>query len=107
MRGSAWDGGTAGFSLASQNDVPMAAKAHVIGSAFLGVNMKCARCHDAPYHAWKQADLFQMAAMLDRKDLKLPATSTVPAAFFEKQARKSLNRSVAETWRTDLCPFSV
>ncbi len=90
MRGSAWDGGTAGFSLASQNDVPMAAKAHVIGSAFLGVNMKCARCHDAPYHAWKQADLFQMAAMLDRKDLKLPATSTVPAAFFEKQARKSL-----------------
>ncbi|MEO2019864.1 MAG: DUF1553 domain-containing protein [Fuerstiella sp.] len=90
MRGSAWDGGTAGFSLASQNDVPMAAKAHVIGSAFLGVNMKCARCHDAPYHAWKQADLFQMAAMLDRKDLKLPATSTVPLAFFEKQERKSL-----------------
>ena len=90
MRGSAWDGGTAGFSLASQNDVPMAAKAHVIGSAFLGVNMKCARCHDAPYHAWKQSDLFQMAAMLDRKDLKLPATSTVPIAFFEKQARKSL-----------------
>ncbi|MDG2129778.1 MAG: DUF1553 domain-containing protein [Fuerstiella sp.] len=90
MRGSAWNGGTAGFSLASQNDVPMAAKAHVIGSAFLGVNMKCARCHDAPYHAWKQADLFQMAAMLDRKDLKLPTTSTVPAAFFEKQTRKSL-----------------
>ncbi len=90
MRGSAWDGGTAGFSLASQNDVPMAAKAHVIGSTFLGVNMKCARCHDAPYHAWKQSDLFQMAAMLDRKDLKLPATSTVPPAFFEKQARKSL-----------------
>ncbi|MDG1897891.1 MAG: DUF1553 domain-containing protein [Fuerstiella sp.] len=90
MRGSTWDGGTAGFSLASQNDVPMAAKAHVIGSAFLGVNMKCARCHDAPYHAWKQADLFQMAAMLDRKVLKLPATSTVPAAFFEKQARQSL-----------------
>ncbi|MCA9084822.1 MAG: DUF1553 domain-containing protein [Planctomycetaceae bacterium] len=90
MRGSTWGGGTAGFSVASQNDVPMAAKAHVIGSAFLGVNMKCARCHDAPYHDWKQQDLFQMAAMLQRNDLKLPESSTVPAAFFEKQARKSL-----------------
>lgn len=90
MRGSTWGGGAAGFSVASQNDVPMAAKAHVIGSAFLGVNMKCARCHDAPYHEWKQSDLFQLAAMLDRKTLKLPSTSTVPAAFFEKQERKSL-----------------
>lgn len=90
MRGSTWGGGAAGFSQASQNDTPMAAKAHVIGSAFLGVNMKCARCHDAPYHDWKQGDLFQLAAMLERKTLKLPTTSTVPAAFFEKQERKSL-----------------
>lgn len=90
MRGSVWGGGSAGFSLASQNDAPMAAKAHVVSSAFLGINMKCARCHDAPYHEWKQSDLFQMAAMLGRKQLKLPATSTVPAAFFEKQERKSL-----------------
>ena len=90
MRGSTWGGGAAGFSVASQNDVPMAAKAHVIGSAFLGVNMKCARCHDAPYHQWKQSDLFEIAAMLDRKKLKLPVTSTVPPAFFERQARRSL-----------------
>lgn len=90
MRGSTWGGGTAGFAIASQNDVPMAAKAHVIGSAFLGIDMKCARCHDAPYHQWKQSDLFQMAAMLDRKQLTLPESSTVPAAFFEKQERKSL-----------------
>lgn len=90
MRGSQWYGGAAGFSIASQNDVPMAAKAHVIGTAFMGVEMKCARCHDAPYHSWMQSDLFQMAAMLERKPIKLPESSTVPAAFFEKQARKSL-----------------
>ncbi|MFT5467203.1 MAG: cytochrome c553 [Verrucomicrobiales bacterium] len=90
MRGSAWYGGTAGFAIATENDVPMAAKAHVIGSAFLGVEMKCARCHDAPYHDWKQGDLFQMAAMLGRQPIKLPASSTVPAAFFEKQSRESL-----------------
>ena len=91
MRGSTWGGGPAGFAIASQNDVPMAAKAHVIGSAFLGVEMKCARCHDAPYHEWTQGDLFQMAAMLDRKTLTLPKSSTVPAAFFEaNKERKAL-----------------
>ena len=90
MRGSEWYGGSAGFGIASQNDVPMAAKAHVIGTAFLGVNLKCARCHDAPYHRWKQSDLFEMAAMLDRKQITLPASSTVPVAFFEKRERDSL-----------------
>ena len=90
MRGSKWYGGAGGFSIASQNDSPMAAKAHVIGTAFMGVEMKCARCHDAPYHSWKQSDLFQLAAMLERKSIKLPKTSTVPAAFFDKQERESL-----------------
>ncbi len=90
MRGSKWYGGAGGFAIASQNDVPMAAKAHVIGTAFMGVDMKCARCHDAPYHSWKQSDLFQMAAMLDRKSIKLPESSTVPVAFFQKQQRKPL-----------------
>ncbi|MEO2036369.1 MAG: DUF1553 domain-containing protein [Planctomycetaceae bacterium] len=90
MRGSTWGGGAAGFAVASQNDVPMAAKAHVISSAFLGINLKCARCHDAPYHPWKQSDLFQLAAMLDRRTLNLPPSSTVPAAFFDEQERESL-----------------
>ena len=90
MRGGKWNGGAGGFSIASQNDVPMAAKAHVIATAFMGVEMKCARCHDAPYHSWKQSDLFNLAAMLQRKPIKLPKTSTVPAAFFERQVRQSL-----------------
>ena len=100
MRGSKWTGGAAGFGVASQNDAPMAAKAHVIGNAFLGVEMKCARCHDAPYHDWMQGDLFQLAAMLERKPLKLPASSTVPAAFFEKQARKSLIQATLKVGET-------
>jgi len=100
MRGATWGGGTAGFAIASQNDVPMAAKAHVIGSAFLGVQMKCARCHDAPYHRWKQADLFQLAAMLGRQPLTLPPSSTVPAAFFEKQEREPLIKVTTEPGST-------
>ena len=50
MDGSAQYGGPAGFGLATQNDLPMAAKAQIVTSAFLAMQMKCARCHDAPYH---------------------------------------------------------
>ena len=83
MKGDSKAGGPAGFGLAAENDVPMAAKAHILGTAFLGVEMKCARCHDAPYHASKQQDLFQLAAMLNRDPIKLPASSSVPATTFE------------------------
>lgn len=90
MRGNIYLGGSAGFALAADNDVPMAAKAHIIGTAFLGVEMQCARCHDSPFHSTTQRDLFQISAMLDRKGLVLPKSSTVPAGFFEKKERESL-----------------
>ncbi len=78
MEGSVKYGGPAGFGLATQNDAPLAEKAHVLAKAFLAVDLKCARCHDAPYHPFKQEDTFSLAAMLDRKPQKLPKTSTVP-----------------------------
>ncbi|QEL16574.1 DUF1553 domain-containing protein [Limnoglobus roseus] len=78
MKGSSRFGGPAGFGVASQNDVPMAAKGTIISTAFLGVEMKCARCHDAPGHRSTQADLFGLAAMLAGKTIKLPVSSTVP-----------------------------
>ena len=83
MDGSVYHGGPAGFGMAAQNDVPMAAKAHILGTAFLGVEMKCARCHDSPYHETKQQDLFEMAAMLKRDSIKLPESSSVPMTTFE------------------------
>lgn len=82
MEGSKFGGGPAGFAMAAQNDVPMAAKAHILGTAFLGVEMQCARCHDSPYHETKQRDLFSLAAMLNRAPIKLPATSSVPLTTF-------------------------
>ncbi len=78
MEGSTHYGGSAGFGLATQNDSPMAAKAHVLAQAFLGMEMKCARCHDAPYHDFTQRDLFSLAAMLKRGEEKVPKTSTIP-----------------------------
>jgi hypothetical protein len=78
MEGSASYGAPAGFAIASQNDLPMAAKAQILSSAFLANEMKCARCHDAPYHPFEQGDLFKIAAMLQRVPLKVPGSSLTP-----------------------------
>lgn len=92
MRGSVHEGGSAGFGLASENDTPAAAKGQVIASAFLGLELQCAKCHDAPFHSTTQKDLFSLAAMIDRKPVTVPKTSRVPAAFFEAKPRDSLIR---------------
>jgi hypothetical protein len=77
QRGGEREGGPAGFSIASQNDVPFAAKGAIVSSAFLGVEMKCARCHDSPTGAFKQEQLFQLGAMLAVHPLDVPKTSSV------------------------------
>jgi hypothetical protein len=71
MEGSERFGGPAGFGTASQNDLPMAAKGIIVSAAFLGVQMKCARCHDAPAHVSMQEDLLQLAALLKQEPIKL------------------------------------
>ncbi|YCM44665.1 DUF1553 domain-containing protein [Verrucomicrobiaceae bacterium 227] len=105
MQGSPKLGGPAGFGLASQNDVPMAAKGLVISSAFLGVEMKCARCHDAPSHKSLQKDLFELAALLAREPVTVPETSSVSLEGLSKGGRKPLievtlqpGSSVAPAW---------
>lgn len=92
MRGSAHEGGSAGFAMAGENDSPMAAKGHIVASAFLGIELQCARCHDSPYHSTTQEDLYSVAAMLNRKSLTPPKTSRVPDAFFAGIGRESLIR---------------
>ena len=87
MQGSRNLGGPAGFEFAAENDVPMAAKARVLMQAFLGVNLKCARCHDDPHRDYLQRDLFQVAAMLKRSDQEVPATSSIPS---DRHAAESL-----------------
>jgi len=90
LRGSAHEGGSAGFGIAADNDAPLAAKGQIIAGAFLGIELQCARCHDSPYHSTLQRDLYALAAMFERKPITVPKTSSVPAAFFEKNARDSL-----------------
>jgi len=90
MEGSERFGGPAGFATASQNDVPMAAKGMIVAGTFLGVEMKCARCHDALAHSWKQEDLFQLAAMLKEESIKLPESSSVPMDRIHQTGRAPL-----------------
>ena len=90
MGGSERFGGPAGFGTASGNDVPMAAKGTIVSTAFLGVEMKCARCHDAPAHVSSQQDLFELAALMATKPLDVPATSSVPMDKLHEGGRKPL-----------------
>lgn len=108
LGGSAYHGAPAGFALASQNDAPLAEKAAIVASAFLGVQMKCARCHDAPGHKSTQQDLFSIAAMLHEKPLAVPATSSVPKDKLHEKGRKPLitvtlkpGTNVAPAWPFD------
>ena len=92
LRGSPHEGGSAGFGIAANNDAPFAAKGQIVASAFLGIEMQCARCHDSPYHSTTQKDLYSLAAMFERKAVTVPKTSRVPAAFFAAKGRESLIR---------------
>ena len=71
------EGGPAGFGVASQNDVPFATKGAIVSSTFLGVDLKCARCHDSPTGTFKQEQLFQLGAMLAVQTLDVPKSSSV------------------------------
>jgi len=90
LKGSERFGGPAGFGMASQNDVPMAAKATVLTAAFLGVDAKCARCHDSPATSTRQEHVFALAALLETKGVKVPATSSVSLEKLREGGRKPL-----------------
>lgn len=85
LRGSEREGGSAGFGMAADNDAPLATRGSVLASAFLGIDLRCARCHDSPYHRTTQQDLFALAAMLARRPITVPETSSVSPGFFEQQ----------------------
>ena len=90
QRGGEREGGPAGFGEASQNDAPFAAKGAIVSATFLGVNMKCARCHDSPTGTFKQEQLFQLGALLATHSLEVPKTSSVDPVKLTAGGRKAL-----------------
>jgi len=77
MEGSAFQGGPAAFAQATLNDAPMAAKAHILSQAFLGQNLTCARCHDAPLPSLQTERPVQPGRDAGRETGLDPASSTV------------------------------
>ena len=49
--------------------------------------MNCARCHDSPVNDVTQKQLFSIAAMLSRKAIELPKTSTVLVEAGDREPR--------------------
>lgn len=70
---------TAGFALATGNDAPLAMRSNVLLLAFAGLDLKCARCHDAPFDDFRQEDLFRVASYLNDGPLQVPASSLAAA----------------------------
>lgn len=93
MEGSIYNGGAAGFKLATKNDSPMADRAQILSQAFLGQNLACARCHDSPFHDHTQQQTFQLAAMLNRAALSVPKTSSLPPDA-NARARRRIELSI-------------
>src|SRR5690606_31308316 len=61
--------------------------------------------HDAPLHESKQKDLFELAALLNKGPIKVPATSSVPTDKLHEGGRKALiqvtlkpNTTVEPAW---------
>lgn len=106
MEGSVGRGGPSGFGIAAENDAPMAAKAQVLARAFLAADLTCARCHDAPMSkSFLQEQLFTFAAMLEKKPLAVPASSTVKFGEGGRQPAVKVTLKpgvpVPPTWKMD------
>jgi hypothetical protein len=106
MEGSNHLGGPAGFAQSTLNDAPMAAKADILAQAFLGTKLSCARCHDAPFHPYKQKDLFSMSAMLAGKPVTLPAASSVPIVEGARKPAVEITLKPGDTIHPDW-PFAT
>src|SRR6266498_2938737 len=64
-RGIIWRG------VVNASQTPQMQAAQNISQVFMGVNLKCASCHDSFINTWKLADAYAMAAIYSDKPLEL------------------------------------
>ena len=63
-------GGAIGFLMCHTSDTEIA-RANDTARVFLGMNIQCAQCHDAPDHVWKRQQFHEMAAYFGRLSHKI------------------------------------
>jgi Protein of unknown function (DUF1553)/Protein of unknown function (DUF1549) len=74
-------------------------------TAFLGITLRCARCHDHKFEPFSQADYYRMLAVfeplkrpqLDRADLDRPVGTESELTAYHARAAKA-DAEFAETW---------
>ena len=63
-------GGALGFLMNHTSDTEIA-RANDTARVFLGMNIQCAQCHDAPEHVWKRQQFHELAAYFGRLSFKV------------------------------------
>ena len=63
-------GGPLGFLMNHTSDTEIA-RANDTARVFLGMNIQCAQCHDAPEHVWKRQQFHELAAFFGRLSYKV------------------------------------
>jgi hypothetical protein len=63
-------GGPLGFLMNHTSDTEIA-RANDTARVFLGMNIQCAQCHDAPEHVWKRRQFHDLAAFFGRLSYKV------------------------------------
>src|SRR5439155_10889440 len=65
IKGIKWRGNV------NASQVPELQFAQNVGQVFLGVNLKCASCHDSFIDSWRLEDAYGLAAVIAEKPLEL------------------------------------
>ncbi len=84
-KGSTWDNGAANFFSRPAEDLTT-----LSATAFLGISIECARCHDHPFGIWKRDDFIGMTAFFAQmrgKGRRPPPVEAIHYVSFDQEYR--------------------
>jgi hypothetical protein len=90
--GSTWDNGAANFYSRPTEDLST-----LSATAFLGVSIECARCHDHPFGIWKREDFIGMTAFFAQvrtKGRRPPPVEVIQYVSFDQEYRHPETKQV-------------
>lgn len=84
-KGSTWDNGAANFFMRPTEDLTT-----LSATAFLGISIECARCHDHPFGVWKRDDFIGLTAFFAQvhgKGRRPPPVEAIQYTSFDQEYR--------------------